>query len=202
MTYNPLIPQPTDLLSNSQPQILTNFGQLNTQFSVDHIGFNTGSSNGDGTHKKITFDNATSPTPTPSGTVSNLYPALVSGEQEVIWKNATHTTQITSGGLPIWKGGTIGTSGVATATTGGNDSVGSLNLPNGIQFRWGNGFLTSGGSVTFTPAFTTFCFNIQITRVNSGTSPVNVVQSFTNTGFTINTSSSGSVRFEYFAIGN
>jgi hypothetical protein len=87
-TYNPSIPQPTDLISNSQAQLLANFGQLNTQFAVDHVAFNTGSGNGDGHHKQITFDNA--PTePTPAGTVSNVFPLLVGSNQELFFKNAS-----------------------------------------------------------------------------------------------------------------
>ncbi len=54
ITYNPAIPQPTNLISASQPQVLTNFAQLNTQFGVDHSPFYTGSGNGTGLHKKVT----------------------------------------------------------------------------------------------------------------------------------------------------
>lgn len=39
MTYNPNIPQPPDLPSDSQPDILTDFLSLNEVFGVDHIPF-------------------------------------------------------------------------------------------------------------------------------------------------------------------
>ncbi len=40
MTYNPSIPQPSDLLSVSQGAILNNFGSSNTIYGVDHYAFN------------------------------------------------------------------------------------------------------------------------------------------------------------------
>ena len=39
MTYDPNIPNANDLISNSQGQLLTNFGQLNTVFGVDHVTY-------------------------------------------------------------------------------------------------------------------------------------------------------------------
>jgi hypothetical protein len=54
MTFDPTIPQPRDILSDSQSDLLTNFGQLNTQFAVNHVAFNDGSSD-KGKHKFITF---------------------------------------------------------------------------------------------------------------------------------------------------
>lgn len=63
MTYNPSIPQGTDNISVSQAQILGNFGQLNSQFGIDHTAFNTGSGNGNGFHKKVTWLDQTSSLP-------------------------------------------------------------------------------------------------------------------------------------------
>jgi hypothetical protein len=53
MSYNASIPAASDLLSQSQADILANFGQLNTQFGVDHTAFNAASLNG--YHKKATL---------------------------------------------------------------------------------------------------------------------------------------------------
>jgi len=53
MTFNPAIPQPTDDMSDSQGDLLINFGQLNTVFSEDHVAFNASSDKGK--HKKVTF---------------------------------------------------------------------------------------------------------------------------------------------------
>lgn len=62
--YNPNIPQASDLVSNSQGQLLTNFSQLNTQFGVDHSAFEAGGSNGTGFHNQVTFPTAVVAAPT------------------------------------------------------------------------------------------------------------------------------------------
>ncbi len=92
MTYNPSIPQSTDLISVSQGQLLTNFGQLNSQFGGstpttggDHDGFNNGSGNGSGMHNQVTFTaNQAAPSLTRNLTagVSGLYPRMDSIELE------------------------------------------------------------------------------------------------------------------------
>src|SRR5260370_33109229 len=53
MTYNPSIPQPSDLLSVSQGAILNNFGSSNTIYGVDHYAFNDTTPNAT-FHKKVT----------------------------------------------------------------------------------------------------------------------------------------------------
>lgn len=63
MTYSPNIPQATDNPSNSQPLILENFQQLNTQFGTDtadgtggdHVLFNAVLNNGK--HNRVTLLN-------------------------------------------------------------------------------------------------------------------------------------------------
>lgn len=91
-TYNSAIPQPTDLISNSQSQILGNFDQLNTQFAIDHTAFNTGSGNGDGFHKKVTL--ATKNTPgAQTDPSSAIYSAsgTASTVAELFYKNQNAT---------------------------------------------------------------------------------------------------------------
>lgn len=53
MSYTPGIPNANDLISQSQSQIRTNFVQLNSQFSVDHVPFDAGTNNGK--HEKVTL---------------------------------------------------------------------------------------------------------------------------------------------------
>lgn len=53
MTYNANIPQATDLISQSQSQIQTNFSQANTAFGIDHTSFDTVADQGK--HKKSTY---------------------------------------------------------------------------------------------------------------------------------------------------
>lgn len=206
MTFNPNIPLGTDNLSTSQGQMLANFSQLNTQFGVDHSAFNTGSGNGDGTHKNVTFNAPPTPIPTPSGTGSSVYPNLVSAAQELHFKNAAQATQITSGGLPIWKGGTPGTDGVVTATTGGNSSSGTLNLPNGVILKWGvKNSIVDSSVVNFPVAFPNSCFSVQITGLRDDVFPraLYLKPGFNKTNFTVRIkTSSGNMAITYFAIGN
>jgi hypothetical protein len=53
MTYQPGIPRDVDIISDSQADLQTNFGQLNTVFDADHATFNATSNRGK--HKKVTF---------------------------------------------------------------------------------------------------------------------------------------------------
>ena len=46
MTYNPNIPQPTDIPSQSQAQILDNFNLANTYFGINHVPFDATLNNG------------------------------------------------------------------------------------------------------------------------------------------------------------
>lgn len=55
MTFNPNIPQANDIISSSQPQILTNFSQLNTLFGIDHVEYNNATAANRGKHTKITY---------------------------------------------------------------------------------------------------------------------------------------------------
>lgn len=54
MTYDPNIPLAADLLSDSQADLLANFGQLNTQFGVNHVAFDDVSAD-KGKHKFVQF---------------------------------------------------------------------------------------------------------------------------------------------------
>ena len=51
--YNANIPQPGDFLSVSQQDILNNFTQLNTSFTVDHYAYDDTTAN-NGKHNKVT----------------------------------------------------------------------------------------------------------------------------------------------------
>jgi len=55
MSYNPGIPKAKDILADSQGDMLTNFGQLNTIYGTagDHVAFDAAA--GAGKHKKTTF---------------------------------------------------------------------------------------------------------------------------------------------------
>lgn len=139
MTYNAAIPQSTDLISNSQAQILANFSQLNTQYLADHDGFNTGSGNGSGMHDQVTFlANQAAPSLTRNAVpgVSGLYANTVSAKSQLFFQNADGSIQL---------------SGPLSAAT-----PGYVTLPGGIIMQWKNvGITTTTGTFTFPVAMTT-----------------------------------------------
>jgi hypothetical protein len=201
MAYIRSIPQPGDLISVSQGQILGNFQAIDSGTTQNGFGFSrnhvtmTDATNG-GLHNRIDFYQNIS-APTPSGYVGALYPANISSASELQYTNAGGSTQITSGSLPIWKGGSTST-GIITATNSGN---GALNLPNGIQFRWGSATVnTSGTPVTYSSAFSNSTYSVQLTpqsTVERGAA----VNSLSSTGFTAYSENNGNVMY-YFAVGH
>lgn len=52
LTYYSSIPQSTDVIANSQPQILTNFASIGSWTGIDHYAFGTAK---DGWHKTVTY---------------------------------------------------------------------------------------------------------------------------------------------------
>lgn len=183
MTFNANIPQASDIISNSQAQLLANFQQLNTQFGVDHNAFNTGSGNGNGHHKLINFDQAAS-APSPTGTESGLYPFSVGGLIQLLFKNASKTYQLT---------------GLTITTSGSNNG---LTTPWGIILNWGTMTPSSGGTaVTFAVPFTSSAYVFCQAQSTSTANTANIItpSNVSTTGF--NAYSSGSPSSYYFAIG-
>lgn len=196
MTYNANIPLSTDLISNSQAQIQANFSQLNSQFAIDHVAFNTGSGNGDGTHKKITFDNA--PTePTPAGTVSNIFPLLTNGNQELYFKNSS---------TEYGGSGKIQLTGPFTAA-----SNGTVFLPGGIILKWGSATITNTQTVNFASAFPNNCWAVVTQPINASAVTVAndyvyvasvALANFSATAVRRTSLAGNTVTFNYIAIGN
>lgn len=186
MTFNPSIPLSTDLLSASQQPIEDNFTQLNTQFAVDHVAFNTGSANGNGHHKQVTFDAPPTP-PSPTGTISAIYPKAVSAIQQLFFKNASTDYQLT---------------GLTISTSGSNRG---LTTPWGIVINWGSanvggGGPTSGTSITFAVPFPSSADSCIATGANNNATHANVtVQNLSTSGVTLYSANNNTVY--YFAIG-
>jgi hypothetical protein len=191
MTYSPIIPQPTDLLSSSQGSILANFSQLNTQYGADHDGFNTGSGNGSGMHDQVTFlANQSAPSLTRNSVlgVSGVYCNAVGGVSCLFFQNSTQNIQMTG-----------------TTVASGN---GYTFLPGGIILKWGTASISSPSSaITFPVAFPNNCFSMQATVDRTGANVCVAVSNVTKTGFiaygTVGSSGSGvSFTMYYIAIGN
>jgi hypothetical protein len=195
MTYNPNIPQSTDLISNSQSQILGNFDQLNAQFGIDHVAFNTGSGNGSGFHNKVTFVSNIS-TPSITGAVSAIYPKVVSAVAEAYFVNGV-------GDSVLWRGGS-GSGIPALTQPASTPSIGQMTLPNGFMFIWGyintpvNGMTYTIGSA----GFPNTCSNIQMTGQSTiATATPITLQLLSPTQFKYLYGGSSITRIYYFAIG-
>lgn len=206
MAYIRNIPQPTDIISNSQGQLLGNFQAIDSGTTQTGIGFSrnhvtmTDATNG-GLHNRIDFFQNIS-TPSISGFVSSLYPKNISSQSELSYKNGSGEVQVTSGALPIWKGGTIGTSGVSTVSST------NLTLPNGLQFSYGTGTTASNGKLAVTFNFPTNLYSATITPVVQGSTIIagNWLTTPTKTGGTIQTTALngtvGAATVFWIAIGN
>jgi len=84
MTYNPNIPQPTDIIAQSQPQILTNFTQLNAQFAIDHVAYTVGGATA-GHHQAVHVLNQALD-PTTGGTEGAVYAKVQGGNSEAFYR--------------------------------------------------------------------------------------------------------------------
>ena len=93
MVYNPSIPQPTNLISSSQADLLENFNQLNTQFSEDHVALNSASDNGE--HTKVTYSNVLVADPNLAQPKGSLYTkALTSSKADLFFQNDNAGTDV------------------------------------------------------------------------------------------------------------
>jgi len=227
MTYNPLIPGPNDVLSQSQSDIQDNFSQLNTLYDLDHFAFDDTTPSFRGLHKYLSFPFSQPTNPSLGSLAAILFPRTKTGSPELFFKNSTDYTQITSGALPIWKGGTPTDTGVVGGTNfnagpyvmgNGHGSVynyGNIILPTGLEFKWGWVIPTAGAvnnlNFTYPTPFATQTINVQIIPIrNDGHDHSITIQSdisgapdVSANRFTLSSDSSGwAVGFYYFAIGN
>jgi len=71
MTYQPNIPQATDIISVSQGDLLVNFQQLNTVYGTDHYAYDSGVNVG--LHQHVTLPDTTATPPTPAASQGAIY---------------------------------------------------------------------------------------------------------------------------------
>lgn len=186
MSYTNNIPNATDLISNSQAQIKSNFTAIDSGSTGTGIGFArnhitmTDATNG-GLHNRVDYYQAVA-SPTISGFTSSAYAKTVSAISELFYKNGTADIQLTSSSL----------------TASGGQGM----LPGGLLVKAGSG--NSGGSTTvsisFATAFTTAC--IAVIPVAEGTDTTQSCQpsSITTTGFVLKTSKT-SLSYGWVAVG-
>ena len=194
MTYNPSIPQPGDVISQSQGQILTNFSQLDTVFAQDHIELDDSTAADRGKHKQVTLKKL-SAGPATTSTEIALYTKDVSGTTRLFYR-------VPSSGDEIQMTGPI------TAAQNG-----TCLLASGIKIVWGRDTIASGTgtkAVTFVSAFSAAPYSVVATPYASpitGSSPREFgIQNATIAlgGFTaesFNGNVPANVPFGYYAIG-
>lgn len=196
--YNPNIPQVGDEPSTTQPQLLLNWGAIQSLIDVDHADF---ASPNAGKHNKITFP------------VQCAVPAFAAGEVGLfsLLDATTNTNELTYynvGGVstPI-------TASILSTGIPGLSSAGWAYLPSGILLKWGNAAANGNTVVPFPVAATIPVFN-QVFSVQL--TPQTVLVGDSNTAVRLNVFSTvsmtvyGSERtaevasvagFQYLAIG-
>lgn len=192
MTFNANIPASTDLISQSQSQIQTNFSQSNTAFGVDHTAFDVVSNQGK--HKKSTYVEQGSD------------PATLANELDVYTKDLGGVTTLY---LRKESNGTV-------VQMSGQDptiaSSGSTFLPGGIIIKWGIVSAASANPISFASAFPTNCWSVVAQPINSGAATVAndyvYIYNVTTSGFSATgvqrVAKVGNTGFNYYyiAIGN
>lgn len=188
MTFNPGIPQSSDIPSQSQSQILTNFSQLNTIFGNNHYEFNNATVANRGKHKFVSMP-AQGSDPATSSSEMALYTKIVSGNTELFVRRESNGT-------------VVQLTGPASTTIPAQN--GSVFIDGGVIMKWGfPGVVNDNTVVNFVSAFPSNCWNVQLTIIdpNATSRTVNLkTASLTTTSFTVRVSSAVSVY--YIAIGN
>jgi hypothetical protein len=203
MAYNANVPQSTDLLSQSQSDILNNFIAIQTLIDVNHVDFASGDA---GKHKFITFP-VQNPAPTFAAGEEGLYSFLnattVQNELYVHKQTGATTAEIP------FTASILSTNSAPIVNSGG-----WTYLPSGLLLLFGHS--TANGNTAFTfaalnpsaPVFTNVLSIILCTAYNNASDGNGFVRlsGYTAAGFNAygsarTTVSPASVSFQYLAIG-
>lgn len=159
MTFHPTIPQPGDDPSNSQADLLDNFGKMNSDFAVNHVALTAGGNNG--SHTLVQFFSTQVADPVLTGKQSALYPKLVAGLAQLFFANASTVAQITN--PPI-------------INTGTNYS---MVTPWGLVMNFGTATTTP---IVFKTPFTSLVYFSQINTIATVITDYAVFSSYTTAG--------------------
>lgn len=197
MAYQANIPQATDTLSQSQIDILNNFGALSTFLNVNHVDF---ASSDQGKHKFVTFP------------VQGSAPVINVGEIALFNALSSRTSKD-----ELYLVNSLGATVPITESQQVTGSAGWSYLPSGVLLKWGNGSATGLSNITFPagatiPAFNSI-FTIMVTTAYVNASDGDGFVRLNNflapwTQFSVyashrtSTGSFGPVSFQYLAIGN
>ncbi len=199
MSYNPNVPQPTDLLSNSQGQILANFNKANSSFGINHYPFDNGTAN-NGKHKFVTIPQAIAPFNPPASVLNEIILYAKAG-------SAGTELRMVRDGFPTTDTNLTLAAGLLTAPK--SSSNGYSWLPGGMVLQWGT--VTNPGTsgsvlfVTNNVDFPNSCFLVipALQHNSSANESVTIQPTPSITGFSYRTtSSSGNTVLYWWAIGN
>lgn len=178
MPYQPNIPLATDLLSQSQLDIQTNFSEISTLININHGDFNTVTA---GKHKFLQMpEQAMSPV-----TIANEGAVFVAVGANSLVSELNFKRENLAAGQPS-----------IAFTEGENAANGWSRLPSGIMIRWKTGVIASGvvaNNILFAggtfPGFVT-CYNVLVTTINQPNNNVDnnclaTMSAFTNLQVTI-----------------
>jgi len=187
MAFKSNIPTASDLLSQSQDDILNNFAGIKTLVDINHVTFDAADQ---GKHNFIQFP-VQSPVPTTGAGEVGFY---------------SQTSAITSQPELVFSHQSAGTTYEFTSAV--KNATGYTMLPSGIILKWGSGTVNANTTAVATfsaaagvPVFTTV-YNAQATRVgSSGSTGVLYVQSFTTTNITVFNTADSTKTFYYSVIG-
>jgi len=197
MTFDPNVPQASDLISDSQSDILTNFQQLNAIFgsnaAADHYQWDAVTNAG--LHKQITLPVARTTDPTLSASNTGMiYTKTVSGAAQPFFAGWNGTATVVS---------PLGASGSTPIFTPGTNGV--FRFPGGIMFQWGT-FVRVGTptltNVNFNVNFVGNAYNVQCTAHSASavSTPLSIA-GINNTRFQVLTTSNTTDQFIWFAVG-
>lgn len=207
MTYQPGIPTGLIDLNIDYTNIQTNFSQLDTQFGIDHVPFSNTTGSINGYHESIHFNPESTTVTNPPNNYPPNVPAATPGFGQLF------SCQVNDGiaadeALYYLSGG-----GSLTTLTRNFQPVASTNgktfLPGGLILQWGTTSSSSSNiPVSFSPAFPSAIYNIQVTRLHSSSSPGSTFGYWVSTsglstsGFTIVNNDGHTWSYYWLAIGN
>jgi hypothetical protein len=184
MTYNPIIPQPGDIPSQSQGQILTNFAQLNTIFANNHVAFNHAVVGARGMHNYVQLITQ-AVAPSVVG-ISGLY-TLTPASPNLYWQRSGGAAVQMTGRDPL------------------NAQSGYTFLPGGLLLQWGwtGAVLVPGlnSRVVVYPTPFAFCWSVNCSTITNAGTPSCSVFSVNNLNFTICNRENAAHDFYWMAIG-
>ena len=188
MSYVPTIPKDTDQPTLSQGQMLTNFGQLNTLFDIDHVTFDDATVADRGEHNKITFNDVLGADPGVVDPKCKLYTKNdAATKRQLFFQNPDLISQLTN---------------LTVVTVGTNYGV---TTPWGLIINWGSTIIAGGSAdstlTSFAVAFPAAGQSMTISQFNSTANRIGVTLFNTSQYRVKRSATTGALTVYYFAIG-